>query len=45
VSGDQTTLFDVIFFNVISAFYYERLGRHISDTNKRNDVQGIAAKA
>ena len=36
VSGDQTTIFDVIFFNVLSALYYERLGRHISDTNERN---------
>ncbi len=45
VSGDQTTLFDVIFFNVISAFYYERLGRHISDTNERNGEQGITAEA
>lgn len=45
VTGDQTTLFEVIFFNVISAFYYERLGKHISDTNERNGEEAITAVA
>jgi hypothetical protein len=35
VSGDKTTLFDAVFFTVLSAIYYERLGRHISDTNEK----------
>jgi hypothetical protein len=38
-TGDETTLFDAVFYTVISAIYYERLGRHISDTNEKNGAQ------
>ncbi|HMK55453.1 MAG TPA: hypothetical protein VK448_02320 [Dissulfurispiraceae bacterium] len=30
--GNETTLFDAIFYPIISVIYYERLGRHIADT-------------
>lgn len=43
LSGDQTTLFDAIFFNVLSAFYYERLGRQISETNEKEGEQAVGA--
>jgi hypothetical protein len=37
--GDQTTLFDVVCITIVSAIYYERLGRHIADTNGQNRIQ------
>lgn len=50
LSGTGTTFFDVVFFTAIYALYYERLGRHIADTNERNrekvvpsDLQETAA--
>jgi hypothetical protein len=38
-SGDETTLFDAVFFNMMPGIYYERLGRHISETNEKNGEQ------
>ena len=38
-SGDETTFFDAVFFTMLSAIYYERLGRHISETNENNGDQ------
>jgi len=34
LTGDQTTFFDAVFFTVLNALYFERLGRHIVDTNE-----------
>lgn len=39
LSGEKTTVFDAVFSIVLSIIYYERLGRHISDTNKQTDGQ------
>ena len=41
-SGDETTFFDAMFFTVISVIYYERLGRHISDTNEKIGEQAAS---
>jgi hypothetical protein len=38
-SGDETTIFGAVISTVLSAIYYERLGRHITDTNEKNGEQ------
>jgi len=38
-SSNETTLLDIVFIAVASAIYYERLGRHIADTNIKNSEQ------
>ena len=42
ISGDKTTLFDAVFFTGLSALYYERLGRHIADTNEMDGEQIVS---
>ena len=39
VTGDETTFFDAMLSIILSVIYYERLGRHISDTNEKNGEQ------
>jgi len=44
-SGDETTILDAVFFTVLSAIYYERLGRHIADTNEKSGEQSTPLDA
>lgn len=36
---DESTLFDVILFSVLEIIFYQRIGRHIADTNKNSNEQ------
>ena len=40
--GNETTLFDVIFYPILSVIYYERLGPHITDTNNQTGEQSAS---
>ncbi len=35
LTGDENTLFDALFFTILEIIYYQRLGKHIADTNAK----------
>lgn len=37
--GDESTLFAIILFSVLEIIFYQRIGRHIADTNKNPNEQ------
>ncbi len=41
--GEESTIFDVIFFSVLEIIFYQRIGRHMADTNSNPDEQTIQA--
>ena len=36
---EETTVFDVVLFSVLEIIFYQRIGRHIADTNNKTDEQ------